>query len=800
MGNAQGRMADLGRPEIMAKALVEALSAQGLMPAQAQSGDWFRAASAVIRRDLMGPWFAAQARAKGEKQVAYLSMEFLMGRVLADCALNIGLHESLAQALESLGTSLETVCHAEPDAALGNGGLGRLAACFMDSLASLHVPATGYGLRYEHGLFAQGFEKGRQVETPETWLNEGAPFLVPRLGREIKVGFGGHVESHSGGSLWCPERYVEARAHDLPVAGWGGNWVNALRLWEARVVPGFDLPRFSRGDHIGAAEAEAEARALTRVLYPDDTSEGGKELRLKQEYLLVAAALADIMDRHRAAGGRVQTLGRYWAIQMNDTHPALAVPELIRLLMDGHAMPFAEAFTLAQSVLSYTNHTLMPEALEAWSTWSMGRILPRHMQIVEMIDQHHARLHPMRAPETAIVGYDKVRMGNLSVIGAHKVNGVSALHTDLMRETVFSAFDRLHPGKIVNETNGVTPRRWIALANPALARLLTGALGDGWQADLERISALEPMLEERAFLDDLRGVKRAAKARFSDWLLREQGISLDPEAMFDVQVKRIHEYKRQLLNILETVALWQGLRDGSIREAAPRVKIFGGKAAPGYHMAKEIIALIHDVGRVINADPLMKGRLKVIYPPNYNVSMAEVLIPSADLSEQISTAGTEASGTGNMKFALNGALTIGTLDGANVEIYERVGAEHFFLFGQTTPEMRAILAVSGHGRRAIEASERLSAVMDAIAHGVFAAGDTARHAGVVHMLWNHDPYGCAADFDAYFAAQRRAEAAFAEPVSWARSAGLNIARNGFFSSDRTIRGYMDDIWGVRSQV
>lgn len=770
----------------------------GVPQDQAQSGDWFRALSLALRARVLEPWLAAEAASMGKKRVAYLSMEFLMGRLLSDSALNLGLLESAAEALASFGVSLEEVIEAEPDAALGNGGLGRLAACFLDSLATMGVPGTGYGLRYEHGLFAQGWQDGRQMETPETWLQAPAPWLLLRPEARITIGFGGYVAADEDGARhWHPSEQVEARAHDMPVTGWEGKWVTTLRLWEARAVYGFDLPRFSSGDHIGAAAQEEQARALTRVLYPDDSTDGGKELRLKQEYLLVAASLADIVARHLREGQGIETLADFWAIQMNDTHPALAVPELMRVLIDDHGMGFDAAWEITQATLSYTNHTLMPEALERWSTWSMGRILPRHMELIEAIDAQTARKAAKSGivPEhTRIVHHDQVHMGNLAFLGAHKVNGVSALHTDLMRETVFADLDRRHPNRIVNQTNGITPRRWIALANPGLAILLTEVAGAGWQADLEKITALESFLDDAVMLERLGAVKRSAKERFSNWL-GAQGMPVDPAALFDVQIKRIHEYKRQLLNILEVVALWQGLKDGTIKEAAPRVRIFGGKAAPGYFMAKEIIALIHDVARVVNTDPATRGQLQVVYPANYNVSMAQMLIPAADLSEQISTAGTEASGTGNMKFALNGALTIGTLDGANVEIREHVGAENFFLFGMTTPEAQATLATSGHAARAIAASPRLQAVIEAIKGGAFGA-----HGAVMDALTYHDPYACCSDFDSYFTAQRAVDLAYSDPSAWQRMAGHNIARSGYFSSDRTIRGYMTDIWGVRAQI
>ena len=780
----------------LAEAIEAALRADlGIEPAAADAAAWQRATAIALRRKVMVPWLAAEAQALGKRRIAYLSMEFLVGRILGDCALNLGLYETLGMALDRLGVPMTAVIGEEPDPALGNGGLGRLAACFLDSLSTLGVAATGYGLRYEYGLFRQGFAGGQQVESPDDWLKTPSPWLVERPSASYLVGFGGHVGFRNGAPYWEPGEHVSAEAHDLPVVGFGGKWVNPLRLWQARAPQPFDLPQFSRGDHLGASEAELNARKLCRVLYPDDETQAGKELRLKQEYFLCAAAVQDILARHYAAGGRLETLHKSFAIQMNDTHPAIVAPELVRVLTDRTGMGFDQAMRITTATLGYTNHTLMPEALEAWSTWTMGTVLPRHMQIIEQIDSWHEKQHPKRPVSTKIVAFDTVRMGNLAFIAAHKVNGVSALHSDLVRSTVFADMEALHPGRILNETNGVTPRRWIALANPPLARLLTDELGEGWQTDLDRLSGLEARVEDAGFLDHLGQVKAQAKARMGA-LLAPQGVVLNPEALVDVQVKRIHEYKRQFLNLLEAIALWQDLREGRASGAVPRVKIFGGKAAPGYHMAKSIIRLIHDVADVVNRDPKTRDMLQIIYPANYNVSMAEVLIPAADLSEQISTAGTEASGTGNMKFGLNGALTIGTLDGANVEMREKVGPENFFLFGMTTPEARACLATPGHARSAIEASPRLQEVLQLIAENRFSPADPGRHSGILDMIWNHDPYACASDFESYYAQQREVDSLYAKPLLWRKKAALNIARLGFFSSDRTIRGYMEDIWNV----
>ncbi|MFV0385223.1 glycogen/starch/alpha-glucan phosphorylase [Paracoccus sp. (in: a-proteobacteria)] len=770
----------------------------GREPEYASTFDWRLAVSYTIRDQMVTPWTGAirAARGQGAKRVCYLSMEFLIGRILGDAIINLRLEEGIDQALTMLGLDKQQILENEPDAALGNGGLGRLAACFMESLSSLQCPAFGYGIRYEHGLFRQRFEAGHQVETPEDWLNQPHPWEFVRMEYSYTIGFKGHVEQVDGRSVWHPGESVIARAYDTPVIGWEGKWANTLRLWGAHPTTLFDLHRFNAGDYAAAAEPEALARTLSRVLYPDDATESGKELRLKQEYFLTSAALQDILRRFLSEYSDLRVLPEKIAIQLNDTHPAIAGPELIRLLMDDHGFSFAEALDLARGTLNYTNHTLLPEALERWSTWLMGRILPRHLQIVQMIDDDHRKTSG-RPDHVGIIRYDQVHMGELAFIMAGKVNGVSALHTELVKNTVFADLHKLHPDRIVNQTNGVTPRRWLRMANPALAGLLDDTIGTGWTADLDQLAALEPHAADPAFLDRLQAAKRANKVRLSNGLLDRLEVRASPDAMFDVQVKRMHEYKRQLLNILETIALWHRIHDDPNGDWTPRVKIFGGKAAPGYWLAKTVIHLINDVAATINDDPVTRDLLQIAYPPNYNVSMAEVLIPAADLSEQISTAGKEASGTGNMKFTMNGALTIGTLDGANVEIRELAGAGNFFLFGLTADEAAAESARPGHARRAIEKSEELKAALQMIAEGRFSGGSADPYFSLLDRTWNDDPFLVASDFDSYFAAQRRVDAAYRDPTEWNRMATLNIARSGFFSSDRTIRGYMQDIWKAR---
>ncbi|CAM3835268.1 glycogen/starch/alpha-glucan phosphorylase [Paracoccus yeei] len=773
---------------------------QGRGPEFATIFDWRLAVSYTIRDLIVTPWVAGHRASRDQKakRVYYLSMEFLIGRILGDAIINLGLDRQMDEALASLGLDKQAILEDEPDAALGNGGLGRLAACFMESLSSLGVPAYGYGIRYEHGLFSQRFEGGQQVEAPEDWLNQPHPWEFVRIDYSYTIGFKGHVETVDGQSLWRPGESVIARAYDTPVIGWKGEWANTLRLWGAQPTHLFDLHRFNAGDHTEAAKPEALARTLSRVLYPDDTTESGKELRLKQEYFLTSAALQDILRRFVAEHGEdLASLPDKVAIQLNDTHPAIAGPELIRLLMDEHGFGFPEALALARRTLNYTNHTLLPEALERWSTWLMGHVLPRHLQIIEMIDAEH-RANTARPSHVGIVQNDQVLMGELAFIMAGKVNGVSALHTDLVRSTVFADLHRLHPERIVNETNGVTPRRWLRLANPPLAGLLDQTIGSGWTGDLDQLAMLAPYATDAGFRDKLRAAKRQNKVALSNGMLARLGIKADPDAIFDVQVKRMHEYKRQLLNILEAIALWHRIHEEPNGDWMPRLKIFGGKAAPGYWMAKSVIHLINDVAATINQDPVTAKYLQIAYPPNYNVSMAEKLIPAADLSEQISTAGKEASGTGNMKFTMNGALTIGTLDGANVEIRDLVGPENFFLFGLTTEEAAAEKARPGHGRAAIEKSEDMKIALQLIAEGRF--GRPEHYFTLLDRTWNDDPFLVASDFDDYFACQRRVDAAYRDREDWDRMATLNIARSGYFSSDRTIRGYMQDIWQVESLI
>ena len=760
--------------------------------------DWRMALSLAVRDRMVDAWFrSTRATYKaGAKRVYYLSMEFLIGRLLEDAIVNLGLMEKVDGALTELGLNTHAVLADEPDAALGNGGLGRLAACFLESLSTLGVPAMGYGIRYEHGLFRQSFEQGRQMEAPETWLLQPHAWEFQRAESRYMIGVGGHVHQRSGRSVWTPAETVVAEAYDTPMIGWQAKWANTLRLWAATPVQPFDLARFNAGDYAAAAEPEALARTISRVLYPDDTTEDGKALRLKQEFFFTAASLRDILRRFDSEHDDIRKLPAKVAIQLNDTHPAIAGPELVRILHDERGLEFSEATEIARACLSYTNHTLLPEALESWSEGLMGYLLPRHLQIIDRIDAAHGKAHPGR--QVSARDHGQAQMGVLSFIMAHKVNGVSALHTGLMKTTVFADLDRLHPDRIVNQTNGVTPRRWLLGCNPRLSGLITDTIGTGWEADLEKLAGLEPHIEDAGFKDRFAAAKRANKADLARFVQDSAGVTLDPDAMFDIQIKRIHEYKRQHLNILETVALWQAIRANPGADWTPRVKIFAGKAAPGYFFAKDIIRLINDVSAVINADPVTQPFLKVVFLPNYNVTLAEKLIPAADLSEQISTAGKEASGTGNMKFALNGALTIGTLDGANVEIRERVGADNFLLFGMTAEEVVARRQVAGHAGQAIAADPRLAEALAAVRDGAFSPGESHRYHHVADNIAGPDYFLVASDFTDYWRAQREADALYRDAQTWERMAALNTARSGWFSSDRTIRGYMRDIWGAQS--
>ncbi|WP_256749464.1 glycogen/starch/alpha-glucan phosphorylase [Mesorhizobium sp. Mes31] len=776
--------------------------------------DWLTASIKVVRDRIVDRWMQATKEAydQQEKRVYYLSLEFLIGRLMRDAFSNLGLMDNMRDALSSLGVDLDLIAALEPDAALGNGGLGRLAACFMESMATVNIPAHGYGIRYANGMFRQEIHDGWQVELPETWLDHGNPWEFERRERSFEVGFGGSVESITSKDgrlerhVWKPTEHVLAVAYDTPVVGWRANRVNTLRLWSGMPVDPILLDKFNAGDHIGALAESNKADALSRVLYPADSHKAGQELRLRQEYFFSTASLQDILQRHISQYGNLQSLPDKAAIHLNDTHPAIAVPELMRLLMDVHGMDFDQAWGITKRTFGYTNHTLLPEALESWPVPLFERLLPRHMQIVYAINAEvllEARASNQFSDEQisriSLIqenGDRRVRMGNLAFVGSHSINGVSALHTDLMKETVFADLHKLYPDRINNKTNGITPRRWLIQCNPGLTALAREAIGDRFLDDIDAIKDLDAFAGDAAFRDKFAAVKRANKARLANLVADRLGIKVDPSALFDIQIKRIHEYKRQLLNILEAIALYDQIRSHPERDWMPRVKFFGGKAAPSYHNAKLIIKLANDVARVINRDPAVRGLLKVVFVPNYNVSLAEIMMPAADLSEQISTAGMEASGTGNMKFALNGALTIGTLDGANVEIKECVGDDNIFIFGLTTAEVAERRNNGYNPRSVIEASPELSQALAAVSSGVFSPDDPERYRDLINGLYEGDWFMVAADFDAYAAAQREVDAVWRNSPDWYAKAIRNVARVGWFSSDRTIRQYAKEIWNV----
>ncbi len=802
-------------PQILASEIVERLTYRiGKNAVAAKPHDWLYAVILVIRDRVIDAWIESTQKthdAKG-RRVYYLSLEFLIGRLMRDAASNMEMLDDMQAALDSLGVDMDVITALEPDAALGNGGLGRLAACFMESMATVDVPAYGYGIRYVNGMFRQEISDGWQVELPETWLAHGNPWEFERREASYEVGFGGRVDPAEGPDAgphqmqWKPGERVIATPYDTPIAGWRGKRVNTLRLWEAQPIDPILLDRFNAGDHLGALAESNRAASLTRVLYPADSSAAGQELRLRQEYFFSSASLQDIVRRHIQYHGSIHTLADKAAIQLNDTHPAVAVAELMRILIDDHGLDFGEAWDISRATFSYTNHTLLPEALESWPVPLFERLLPRHMQIVYAINsrllgeaRRSGQFDDRAIGAISLIdegGERRVRMGNLAFAGSHSINGVSALHTDLMKVTVFSDLHRLYPDRINNKTNGVTFRRWLMQCNPGLFDLAREAIGDRFMDDPEALRDLDRFADDSGFQAKFLAVKRANKVALAQLLRDRVHARLDPSAMFDIQIKRIHEYKRQLLNIIEAVALYDQIRSHPERNWVPRVKLFGGKAAPSYHNAKLIIKLAGDVARAINHDPAVQGLLKVQFVPNYNVSLAEMMIPAADLSEQISTAGMEASGTGNMKFAVNGALTIGTLDGANVEMRDHVGDENIIIFGLTADQVNERRAQGYQPRELIESSRELSQALNAIASGVFSPDDPNRYKGLVQGIYDHDWFMVAADFDSYAAAQRRVDALWQDEGGWAKAAIHNVARMGWFSSDRTIREYAKDIWKV----
>jgi glycogen phosphorylase len=782
--------------------------AVGKDTSDASDHDWLIATALAVRDRIVDHWLEATRRADAaqKKQVYYLSIEYLIGRLLFDGLINLGLLDPMREALASMGVDLDRLRALEPDPALGNGGLGRLAACFMDSMASLGIPAIGYGIRYRYGLFKQQIQDGWQQERPDDWLAFRNPWEFERPELTYAVRFGGAVEYVGGNTaqgLWYPAETVLAVGYDMPIVGWRGRHVNTLRLWTAR--PNGPLNSLQRMDYAAVATARGQVGAISDVLYPSDATPAGQELRLRQEFFFTSAALQDIVRRHVERHDSLDSLPDYAAIQLNDTHPAIAVAELMRILVDDHEYSWADAWDITTRTLNYTNHTLMAEALETWPTGLLGRLLPRHLQIIYLINWYHLNdvnqrgfTDPALVSSLSLVDEStekRVRMAHLAFVGSHRVNGVSALHSDLMRTTIFRSLEAARPGRIVNETNGISFRRWLYQANPQLTSLLREFLGERVLSDTGVLKELEPLSEDAAFARRFRQVRLHNKSALAECIHELTGVGVESAALFDVHIKRIHEYKRQLLNILESVALFKMMQAQPDRYP-PRVKIFAGKAAFDYSRAKLIIKLIHDVGEVINSEAALGGRLKIVFMPNYGVSLAEQIIPAADLSEQISTAGMEASGTGNMKLALNGALTIGTLDGANVEIRDHVGAENFFLFGLTATEVAEKQRSRFAGRDAVNSSPLLGEVLDSIASGMFSPDDPNRYRALIDDILAADRFMLAADFDAYWNAQRAVDALWQQPDRWWRASIMNTARMSSFSSDRTIRGYAEEIWGL----
>ena len=782
----------------------------GKDPVTATQADWFTALAQVARDRLVERWMETTRKQYEQKtkRVYYLSMEFLVGRTLTNALMSTGLYDALAKTLMESGLDIDETREQEPDPGLGNGGLGRLAACFLDSMATLGLPSYGYGIRYDYGMFAQHIHDGYQVEHPDDWLKNGNPWEFPRPQVTFPIHFGGVVQ-HDGddGARWIDTEQVLAMAYDMIVPGHGTKAVNTLRLWHAKASQSLDLAMFNQGDYMRAVASKNQSENVTRVLYPDDSSHQGRELRLRQEYFFVSASLQDILRRYMHNHARFNELSEQVAIHLNDTHPAIAVPELMRLLVDVHRITWDDAWGHCTRVFSYTNHTLMPEALETWPVGMMRSVLPRHMEIIleinrRFLDEVRTRFgdDPDLLRRVSLIdetGERRVRMAYLSVVASHKVNGVSQLHSKLLVETIFADFARIFPGRFCNMTNGITPRRWLANANRDLSALIDARIGTDWRVNLDRLAGLRGHVDDPTFISAFAAAKMRNKTRFADWVRERGGVLIDPASMFDVQVKRFHEYKRQLLNLLHIVHRYNAMIQHPDADWTPRTFIFSGKAASAYRMAKLIIKLINDVALRVNHDPRLNGRLKVVFVPNYSVTAAEIIMPAANLSEQISTAGTEASGTGNMKLALNGALTIGTMDGANIEIHDNVGAENIFIFGHRTAEVEKIKATGYDPMRHYEENPSLRKVIDQIGNGHFSPDDTGRFRPIVDSLLKQDTYLLLADFADYVATQARVDTLFGKPDAWNRCAALNVAGMGPFSSDRTIREYAQQIWNVK---
>ena len=805
----------LDKEELKREFLDNLFYVQGKFPALATKHDYYMALAYTVRDHILHRWVSTASIYTENKSrtVCYLSAEFLLGPHLGNNLLNLGITDLVKEAVEELGMNFDELLREENEPGLGNGGLGRLAACYLDSLATLRIPTLGYGIRYEFGIFEQAIDDGWQVERTDKWLRFGNPWDIPRPEWAVEVKFGGHLEHFKdpqgrARTRWIPVRTVLGIPYDTPICGYRNNTANTLRLWQADAPESFDVGMFNRGDYYGAVERKVSSENLTKVLYPNDEQIEGKRLRLEQQYFFVSCSLQDMMRIMRVQQIPLDKFHEKFSIQLNDTHPAIAVAELMRMLLDDHQLNWDQAWSITCHTFAYTNHTLMPEALERWPLGMFADLLPRHMEIIYEINAGFLEEVRMRfiGDEDRVArlslidesGERYVRMAHLACVGSFAINGVARLHSELLKSDVLRDFYELWPEKFQNKTNGVTPRRWMALSNPRLSSLITQTIGPDWITDLTQLTNLEPLAEDAHFRKQWRDVKRLNKHQFSSFVRESTGIGIDPDALLDVQVKRIHEYKRQHLNILSVINLYLKLKANPNVNVVPRTVVFGGKAAPGYHLAKLIIKLINSVGAVINRDKLLRDQLKVVFLPNYNVSNGQRVYPAAELSEQISTAGKEASGTGNMKFQMNGALTIGTLDGANVEMREAVGPENFFLFGMTDVEVANTLRDGYQPMDLYETNDALREVIDLILCGFFSRGDGEIFRPLVDNLLYHDPYLVLADFQSYIDCQAQVETAYQNPEQWTRMSILNTARSGMFSSDRAIQEYARDIWKVGS--
>jgi starch phosphorylase len=812
----EDRRTGLGVDALKRAMLDKLVYVQARFPAVATRRDCFHALAQAVRDRLLQRWVqtARTYRERGSRTVCYMSAEFLIGPQLGNNLINLGIFETAREALSELGLDLESLLDEEGEPGLGNGGLGRLAACYLDSLATLEIPAIGYGIRYEFGIFTQTIRDGWQVELTDKWLRAGSPWLIHRPNIAFDIKLGGHTEHQyeATGSRrlrvqWVPGKLVRGTAWDMPILGYGVNTPNRLRLWAAEAPEEFDFAAFNAGNYDESVNAQISSETITKVLYPNDEQEAGQILRLEQQYFFVSCSLQDMIRLQLQREKNLDHFHEKFVVQLNDTHPSIAVAELMRLLVDEYGMEWAQAWSITRKTFAYTNHTLLPEALEKWRLPLFQRVLPRHFEIICEINERFlddVRIHfpgdDARLRRMSLIDEDGpryVRMAHLAVAGSFAVNGVAALHTELLKSDVLRDFYEMWPEKFTNKTNGVTPRRFVLLSNPTMSTLIDETIGSGWPKDMARLRELEPFADDPAFREAWRKVKAGNKNRLVGEIKRVAFVDADPASMFDVQVKRIHEYKRQHLNLLHVVSLYKRLKDNPNLEVAPRTVIFGGKAAPGYFMAKLMIRLVTAVADVIGRDPAMRGKLQVVFVPNYNVKNAHLIFPGSDLSEQISLAGKEASGTGNMKFQMNGALTIGTLDGANVEIRQEVGDENFFLFGMTTPEVKEVRRLGYRPRTYYETNPHLREVIDLIDSGFFTKGDRDVFRPMIDHLLNHDEYMLLADFQSYIDCQARVSAAYLDREHWSRMSILNVARSGFFSSDRAIREYCEEIWKVK---